>query len=227
MSRWETRRKPWDRTPGWRSETPDEQKGSRGHAAHHWPCAHLASRQGPRRSFPSEPMGMRRTSSVRSGPLMRADHRGVFMGMPISLAAVSWSVERCHRRKTETAAPVAALIPIARLLTVFRDARHSRYGSGGPWPAPQAYCWRAFSVQCSSHMFFSHRGMASGPFGRCCLGSGRGNFPLETLTAERHGIWNGNFLQERSGFYATIDSTHQEETGLDRSQPQGVCLLET
>jgi len=28
MSRWETQRKPWNKAPGWRGETPDEQKGS-------------------------------------------------------------------------------------------------------------------------------------------------------------------------------------------------------
>src|SRR6266702_8273972 len=28
MSRWETPRKPWNKAPGWRGETPDEQKGS-------------------------------------------------------------------------------------------------------------------------------------------------------------------------------------------------------
>jgi hypothetical protein len=25
MSRWETQRKPWNKAPGWRGETPDEQ----------------------------------------------------------------------------------------------------------------------------------------------------------------------------------------------------------
>ncbi len=28
MSRWGTQRKPWNKAPGWRSEPPDEQKGS-------------------------------------------------------------------------------------------------------------------------------------------------------------------------------------------------------
>jgi hypothetical protein len=142
MSRWETPRKPWNKAPGWHGETPEEQKGS---LLCNGPLVVYSSRLSARASAVIPIRSDGNASHIFSphwSPHARF-HRVVSMGMPALLAPAS--VFLLWRRSTdpETATIMAALIPIARLRTVFRGARHSRCGSGGSWPAPHPQGFRA------------------------------------------------------------------------------------
>jgi hypothetical protein len=83
------------------------------YATDHWSFAHLASRLCHRRSFPSAVMGMRHTSSVRNGLLMRA-----FMGWypwgcrPCSLRPPSFSCGTARlTRKPQPPWPLSSRLP--------------------------------------------------------------------------------------------------------------------
>jgi len=83
------------------------------YATDHWSFTHLASRHGPRRSFPSAVMGMRHTSSVRTGLLMRA-----FMGWypwgcrPCSLRPPSFSCGAARlTRRPQPPWPLSSRLP--------------------------------------------------------------------------------------------------------------------
>jgi hypothetical protein len=110
MSRWETQRKPWNKAPGWRGETAEEQKGS---LLCNGPLVVYSSRLWQRRSFPSAVMGMRHTSSVRTGLLMRA-----FMGWypwgcrPCSLRSPSFSCGAARlTRRPQPPWPLSSRLP--------------------------------------------------------------------------------------------------------------------
>jgi hypothetical protein len=168
MSRWETQRKPWNKAPGWRGETPDEQKGS---LLCNGPLVVYSSRLSARASAVIPIRSDGNASHIFSphwSPHARF-HGVVSMGMLALLAPAS--VFLLWRRSTdpETATTMAALIPIARLRTVFRGARHSRCGSGGSWPAPHSQGFRACtSLDRCGHVSFGSSGMVSGPFRRYC-----------------------------------------------------------
>ena len=112
MSRWETPRKPWNKAPGWRGETPEEQKGS---LLCNGPLVVYSSRLSARASAVIPIRSDGNASHIFSphwSPHARF-HGVVSMGMPALLAPAS--VFLLWRRSTdpETATTMAALIPIA------------------------------------------------------------------------------------------------------------------
>ncbi len=149
MSRWETQRKPWNKAPGWRGETPEEQKGS---LLCNGPLVVYSSRLSARASAVIPIRSDGNASHIFSphwSPHARF-HGVVSMGMPALLAPAS--VFLLWRRSTDP-----------------ETATTSRCGSGGSWPAPHSRGFRACtSLDRCGHVSFGSSGMVSGPFRRYC-----------------------------------------------------------